>query len=368
MKRALILYVTGHGYGHATRESALARALLDLEPGLDLEVRSEAPAWIFQEPCPGLAVSRGGADVGLVQRDAFDADLDASLAAQRRLDEEWPALVEAEADWLRRRGAGLVVSDIAPLAFDAAARAGVPSIGVSNFCWDWIFEPYAERDPRWEASRRRCARAYAKAELAYRLPLSGDFPAFRRVERAPLLCRVHAGDAREWKRGRGLDPDKPLVLVAFGGFSPGDASFPDGGELSAFAFAGCGSRPAGLRASWLELRGGTSADQLEALSACDVVLSKPGYGIFSEALAHAKRVAYVPREGFREIGALVEGLRARGACAALPRADYAAGRWRAALEEALRLPAPAPVPADGARWLAARLLSRLRQEPPPAKC
>jgi L-arabinokinase len=354
----LALYVTGHGYGHATRAAALAAALRSLEPRLDLEVRTEAPSWLFTEQSPGVKVSRGGADAGLVQRDALDVDLEASVERQRALDERWPALVAEEARWLRGRAARLVVGDIPPLAFAAAAEAGVPSLGVSNFCWDWVFEPYEREDARWGPARRRCAAAYALAERAYRLPLHGDFPSFRAVEDVPLLCRLGSSTREGWLRERGLPGDgRPLVLAAFGGFDVA-LTLPAGEDLGAFLFAGFGEKPPGLRADWVRLRSGTSRDQLEAVSACDVVLTKPGYGILSEALAHGKRVLYVPREGFREIGPLVAGLRERGACAALPREDFAAGRWRSWLEALLAVPAPARARADGAAVLARALLER----------
>ena len=361
MSGALILYVTGHGFGHATRQSALAAALKRLRPDLDLEARTEAPAWIFTEPCPGLPVSRGGADAGLAQRDALDIDLDASLARHQALDAEWPRLVEEEAAWLRRRGAALVVGDIPPLAFAAAAEAGIPSIGVSNFTWDWILEPYAAEDPRWAPARRRCAAAYARAEEALRLPLCGPFPSFARVTDAPLLARhPDRGAAERWRARQGLDIDRrPLVLLTFGGFEIGPLSLKAGENLSGYAFAGFGPKPEGLGADWHELRAGTSEDQLAASAACDVILCKPGYGMFSEALAFGKPVLYVPREGFREIGALVAGLGRRGACAALPREDFLAGRWRAGLERLLTGPAPAAARADGDEWIARRLLARL---------
>lgn len=356
----LVLYVTGHGFGHATRQSAVAAALLRLRPDLDLEVRTEAPAWIFQEPCPGLAVSHGGLDAGMVQRGALDVDLEASLQAQARLDRDWPRLVAEEAGWLGRRGARLVAGDIPPLAFSAAAAAGLPSIAVSNFCWDWIFEPYAAEDSRWEPARRRCADAYASAEVGLRLPLHGDFPAFRRVVDTPLLCRTAATTARQWRVDRRLPLDsRPIVLLAFGGFGVGSMSLNAGEDLSEFLFAGFGPKPAGLRADWVELRAGTSGDQLETMAACDIVISKPGYGIVSEALAHGKRMLYVPREGFREIAPLVSGLQARGGCAPLPREDLFAGRWRAELEGLFARPAPAAMAAGGDDWIAKALIARL---------
>ena len=39
-----------------------------------------------------------------------------------------------------RNGFDLVVGDVPPLAFEAAAEAGVDSVAVANFSWDWIYE------------------------------------------------------------------------------------------------------------------------------------------------------------------------------------------------------------------------------------
>ncbi|MDE2236307.1 MAG: hypothetical protein KGK30_00300 [Elusimicrobia bacterium] len=356
----IVLYVTGHGFGHATRAAALARALKDRQPGLPLQVRTSAPAWIFQQTCPGLPVSRGGADAGLVQRDALDVDLEASLRAQRALDRSWPALVEAEARWLRRLRASLVVADIPPLAFAAAAKAGAPAVGVSTFCWDWILEPYAMEDGRWRAAQRRCAEAYALAQAAYRLPLHGDFPSFRRVVDVPLVCRRSARGREDFDRRHGLrGKSRPLVLVAFGGFGLGPLRLSARQDLRGFLFAGYGPKPQGLRADWLRLPARDANGQLDALAACDVVVGKPGYGVVAEALAHGKRMLYLPREGFRETAALVSGLRRRGACASIAREEFFAGRWRGPLEALLSIPAPRAVAADGARWLAGELLDKV---------
>src|SRR5438067_5594513 len=101
----IAFYVTGHGYGHATRASALAAELKRREPGLDLESRTEAPAWIFTEALPGAAgvagikVSCGGADPGMVQRDALSVDRERSLECQLALDGPWAGAVRKEAAW-----------------------------------------------------------------------------------------------------------------------------------------------------------------------------------------------------------------------------------------------------------------------------
>jgi hypothetical protein len=353
----LVLYVSGHGYGHATREAAIVAALKELRPGLPLEVRTHAPAWIFAESSPAVAVSRGGADPGMTQEDALDVDLPATLRAHRELGARWDELVAEEAGWLAANRARLVVGDIPPLAFAAAAAAGVPSVGVSNFCWDWILEEYEADAPAWRPVRERYAEAYRSAEAVYRLPMHGEFPSFRKVVDVPLVSRVAKAEP-DWKKARGIAGAKPLVLVAFGGFGV-ELSFAAGDDLSEFHFCGFGAKPKGLRAEWLRLRAETSSDQLAAMAVCDIVLCKPGYGMFSEAMAHGKRVVYVPREGYREMGPLVAGLKERGASAPLPREDFLAGRWKGALARARAAASPRPAPAEGAGVVARALLERL---------
>ena len=59
---------------------------------------------------------------------AFHSDLVTRAASETRL--------------LRELGAGLIVGDIPPLAFAVGAAAGIPSIGLGNFTWDWVYADY----------------------------------------------------------------------------------------------------------------------------------------------------------------------------------------------------------------------------------
>ena len=55
-----------------------------------------------------------------------------------------PGRIAAECERLASRDIGMIVGDIPPLAFEVAARLGVPSLAISNFTWDWIYEWYEE--------------------------------------------------------------------------------------------------------------------------------------------------------------------------------------------------------------------------------
>jgi len=355
----IILYVSGHGYGHATRSLALAEALRRLRPSLPLHVRTQAPHWIFTEELPGLGCSSAQVDVGMLQANGLDIDLRASLEAHERFGSGWDAAIEREASFLKSMDASLVVSDIPALPFAAAAAVGVPCFGASNFAWDWIVEPYAADEPRWGPVRERYARAYARAEGFFRLPFAGDFrPPVPSVD-VPLVVR-RARLSREEVRGAlGISDSRPVVVVSFGGFGGGDYSLARE-DLSAFRFIGFSPKPRGLGASWLELPRHSPIRHVDLAAACDALVSKPGFGTAAECIAHGTRLLYVPREGFRETPALVEGIRTWAVSRPFPRADFEAGRWRAHLEALLAEPIRAPgLRLDGAEELARLLMERL---------
>ena len=85
-------------------------------------------------------------DAGMVQIDSLNVDTEESIRQAVEFQKQLPAVAAAEAAYLRRTGAHVVVGDIPPLAFAAANAAGIPSIAIGNFTWDWIYDqPFAVR-------------------------------------------------------------------------------------------------------------------------------------------------------------------------------------------------------------------------------
>ena len=135
-------YVTGHGFGHATRVCAVAKCLV--AAGHTVHIVTGAPGSIFTSEIPHpsrLKLRNVVLDCGAVQTDALTVDCEASL----RKYESLPDVVEREAAWLRSIGADVVVVDVAPMACTAARRAGIPAVVTSNFSWDYIYAEYVNR-------------------------------------------------------------------------------------------------------------------------------------------------------------------------------------------------------------------------------
>jgi L-arabinokinase len=358
----VVFYVSGHGYGHATRSVAVIRALRSRSPRpLEIRVRSEAPHWIFTQRDTALSCSAAAIDPGVLQPNGLDLDLPGTLVAHAAFVRGWDAAVAREADWIRGSGARLIVGDIPPLAFAAAERAQRPALAIANFSWDWIFADFAEADPRWKPLASRYREAYGRAETLFRLPLHGDLSAFREIVDVPLLVNRSSRSREACRAALGLAPDEArrVVLVSFGGFG---STAPGAGaeERSAYLFVGFGPRPAGFAGDWIALPSPSPIPHEDLIHACDAVLGKPGYGTVAEALAHGTRFLHVERRDFAEVPVLEAGL-ARHACARrLARADFEAGRWRPQLDALFTAPARRyALPSDGAEVIADAVLTRL---------
>ncbi len=301
---ALAVYITGHGYGHATRVAAVLKALRARLPHVRLLLRTTAPRSVFEGYLGGeFEYEPVALDCGVGELDILRSDLDGTLRAWRGFLPREEELAAREADFLRREGAHAVYFDLPPLAAEVAARAGIPSIGVSNFSWDYIFADFARHDPFFGELAERFARLYEKTTLALELPLGHELTAFPRRRRVPLVANRSHADRAEVRRQLGLQPGQRAVLVALRQARlPGlDASsLPEGTRLLAFGeLEGPGVLQ--LPEEWM-------SRFTDLLAACDAVLSKPGYGVASECIANRVPLLHLPRIDFAETEPLLEQL------------------------------------------------------------
>ena len=325
----IVAYVSGHGFGHSTRTAEVLRAIRERDPSLPIAVVTAAPERLYREAIPGHLVHRPVAcDVGLVQRGALLIDEAATLEAWRTFRRDQPARVAREAAWLREWDARVVLADVPPVAFDAAAEAGVPAVGLANFSWDWIYRHLASRQPGLGEAAADCAASYGRASLLLELPFAGDLSAFPRRERIPLVARRPRLPREEARRRLRL-PERPAVLLSFGGLGlPGfDPAVLAG--LSAYEFLASPPTPPGppnLRVLGPEDLAAAGLGYADLVAAADVVVTKPGYGIVSDALAARTRMVYTERGDFPEYPILVEGLSRWIPSRYVSNEDLAAGR------------------------------------------
>ena len=68
----LAVFVSSHGFGHASRSCAVLEQLCDLEPRVQVELFTRIPEWFFASLGQHLHFHELDCDLGLVQTDAFE--------------------------------------------------------------------------------------------------------------------------------------------------------------------------------------------------------------------------------------------------------------------------------------------------------
>lgn len=369
MTDTVAFFISGHGFGHASRQVEIIHALAGGGHSTDIVLRTSAdPALLARTLRVPYRLLEGPCDPGIVQRDAVTHDDEASLVAIRRFYEEFDARVDQETRRLTGQHVGLIVADIPPLAFAVADRLGVPSIAIANFTWDWIYEALPDIARRAPTALSVIRRAYRLATRALALPFTGGFEVFGRRETLPLVARHGSPDAAATRRRlalAGVDPARPLALLSFGGYglrslSPGTLVDLDEWTI---VTTDQSSRLSPAPAHVVTLPesvflGGTMRYE-DVVAAADVVITKPGYGIIAECAANDTALVYTSRGAFREYDLLVDEMPRYVRCAYLSNDDLRAGRWRRAVEAALHAPRPPTRRTDGADVAAGIIQSML---------
>ena len=351
-------YITGHGLGHASRSLQIIASLRRRHPALPVEIVSSTAPWFLRGVSSiGVAVRPAAFDIGVVQHDSLEMDLPATVTAWQELLARRPALLAAETESLRRDGVTLVAADIPALPLAAARQAGIPGVGVSNFTWDWICRGFAEEEPAFAAIAAALAADYACAARFLSFPFPGEFPAGPPVELLPLVARRASRLPAAIRRALNLPPQAKVALISFGGFGLAEFDFAPLRRLADWTFL---AEPA-LAGQAPNIRS-ISPEECpypDLVAAADVVVTKPGYGIVAEAIAHRTAVLYTERGNFREQELLVAGLRRYARALEIDNRRLRCGDWGDALAALLAQPQPTEALADHGEEVAADRLAML---------
>lgn len=357
---SVFFYISGHGFGHASREIAIINALGTVAPESPIFVRTSAARWLFERTIhTAFRHLAGQTDTGVVQIDSLHLDERQTIEDATVFHRALPTRAAEEARLLREHDARLVIADAPALGCAAAAAAGIPSILLSNFTWDWIYQAYSEQLARAPDLIPQIQNAYRKAEAAWRLPMHGGFETFDTIIDLPLVAR-HATHPRTVVRKQlGLPLDVPLVLSSFGGYGVQDF---DPARLDCLGAYGVVITTTG--AGRVDARASGAGTYIihenaiyepgfryeDLVAAVDVVATKPGYGIISECIANETAILYTSRGRFAEYDVLVAEMPRYLRCRYIELEELLAGRWRTSLDAVMSSPPPPERPrTDGAR-------------------
>ncbi|WP_372847141.1 hypothetical protein [Pontiella sp.] len=355
--KKIAYYITAHGYGHGARSCDILNALREAAPNVPILVKTDLPSDFMTSRLPdSIEVRPGAFDVGLIQKDSIQVDLDASIETIARLYEREEQLIAQEAACIARENIGVVVADIPAIPLAAAQRGGIPTVATSNFGWDWIYSEFVGHDPRWEIYIEKFRAVYAKTDLLLRQPFAEPMSAFPNRIDLPLLAKPGTACRRRIAETTGADPGKPWVLLSFTTLNLAAEAVERISRLSSHEVFSV--EPLEWPDSNIHCLSRALAPFTDYVASCDVVVTKPGFGIVSECIANGKPIVYSDRKNFLEYPILVDAIERYCRHAFIPNAALYAGD----LERALAAVATAPEPAEriargGAERAALEILS-----------
>lgn len=365
-------YIDSHGFGHATRSMALIEALPE---SWHVLIRSNVPAWLFQKDLKRtFELFPSPLDIHPRHVTSYRVDIQKTLMAAERKLSCANDILAREADWLRDNRVDLVLSDIAPLAVQAASNAGIPSSGISNFTWDWIFEPLFNGHPSGFSVVHKLREMTAQTTLNFRLPFSdpGTFP--QGSIEAPLLVRPVSMNRQEARQHFGFDERSTYFLLTFGGIDGPVEKLDRLREFSPVQFIQVSRDAEQIPTHERILRRHPEIENFWILTCSDLyhpdlvlavdgVLTKPGYGILSECMATATPLILDSRDDFREFTVVRETVSLFPQCAIISNSEMEYLEIGTALEKVLAQP-PLPWQGEtrGDKWIAARLVGLLQEK------
>jgi hypothetical protein len=328
-------------------------------PQVEFHIFTKVPRWFFLDSLtrpfhyhPALT------DIGLVQQDPLHADLGETVD---RLDRFLPFdghAVEGLARRVSRAQCRLLLCDIAPLGIAVARAAGIPSVLIENFTWDWLYAPYERREPRVGPHIRYLKGLFRATDVHIQTE-----PACRKRP-VDLLTRPVSRKgrmpAREVRRRLGLPEKARVVLITMGGIASGYPFLERLRRLGEFRFLIPGSsRTIRVEDNLVLLPHHSQFFHPDLLAASDAVVGKVGYSTLSETYRAGIPFGYIARQGFRESAKLVSFIQGHMAGMAIREAEFQKGDWLSRLPELLSLPRIHRRDPNGAEQVARFLLGLL---------
>lgn len=360
-------YISGHGFGHASRQIEIVNALAHRIPGVRLVLRTAVARWLLERTIePPFALHSAPCDTGIVQIDSLRLDAQSTVDAAATFYGTFDRRVQDEAALLRDERVDVVIVDAPPLGCAGAAAAGIPSVVVANFTWDWIYREYdAFASAPWIIPLIQ--QAYTTAGVAWRLPIHGGFESFHTIVDVPFVARQARHSRSETRAILGLPEDRRVALVSFGGYGVSALDLRSLDCLSHWDVVTTGvGFPSGIQTGMHALSDDEIYDRglryEDLVRASDVVMTKPGYGIVSECVANGAAIVYTSRGQFAEYPVMVAEMPSLLRCTEITSDDLLAGRWLVPLERVVRLPHPVgPIATNGAEVIADMIGAALRR-------
>lgn len=307
LNRHLFVALSSHGFGHLAQIAPVLNELRRRLPNLCLTLQCTLPEKVLRSRIQGDFHQLAEAtDIGLIMANAAKVSVAESLAAYQTFHADWDNRLDREIALLNRLTPDLVLADIPYLPLAAAAHCNVPAVALCSLNWADVFQHYFPDYPDLEKIQSTMLEAYHSAKVFLCPAPSMPMPTLTNTRRIGPIAAIGQKRRAELNVRLGLRDDEILVLMGLGGI---DMPLPverwsDRPNTRWLIPMGWGVKGKALRYR----EDLADIPFIDLVRSCDVLLTKPGYGAFTEAVCNARPVLYVERPDWPETPWLVDWL------------------------------------------------------------
>ncbi|MCB1142219.1 MAG: hypothetical protein H7A24_08580 [Leptospiraceae bacterium] len=297
-------YVSNHGYGHISRSFELIRNLLS-KPNTQVVLNTTREKFLEGQTFPNLSIRAVNTDLGVAQNSSIQIDLEATEKSIRDFRDQFLDLLAQERRFLLDFKPDLILSDSSSFPFVLSNELKIPSIFLGNFTWDFIYENYRNYSPIFVEYSKELAEQYSLADLGLILPFACPIKSVGNQEPIGLIGRSPRRERNEIRKELNFSDSKTYILFSFGAYGLSDSDFDFSNLPPEYSIVI--SRLSGFRNERV-----IAFDDIyypDLLSACDLVITKPGYGILAESYLAGTPILYTERGDFAEYPYLVESMK-----------------------------------------------------------
>jgi hypothetical protein len=348
-----LLALSGHGYGHLAQCAPVVNVLQQWLPELALTVCGSLPYEVVAARIDAEFDYRPvELDPVLCMLNAWEVDVDASRQVYRTFHHDWAHGYQHDIDLLEQVNPVLVLADIPYRILSAADHRGIPAVGLCSLNWAAIYEAYCEHSSEDRRILEQMMDGYRAADLFLAPTPAISMPDLDNVVTTGLIARRGCRQQEALRERCAVDRRVKVVLVALGGIStrlPFE-HWPDiEGVIWVFTEAVQSARVDLVDFASLEM------PFIDVLASVDVVLTKPGYGTYAEAVCNGVPVLTLERQDWPETAYLNSWVRQHGHLEVMTREQLFSGDFTAQVHNLLEKSTGPGIEPDGILQAADRI-------------
>lgn len=281
----LCFSITAHGNGHGAISCSVINRVMQHYPEIKISVMTLLPlSYLEPRLMSEFDYYNVGSDFGMLMSSPIGIDVDNSRQQYQVLFESWSQRVEREKRLLIEIKPDILISNISPISLDAAHQLDIKTASVAPFNWAQIYKAYClNNNVETQAVYQKMNAVYQAVELVFKplpfVPLNdgneieiasiNDLPI---VDLDSLLKKLPSSVQR-------------IGLIALGGL-PFPLDLQNWPKIEGLHWLVDQKIPS-LRTDMSQISQ-LDTPFLQLIAACDVIITKPGYGTYCEVASLAK--------------------------------------------------------------------------------